>query len=451
MPAMMGVGEIPQAPGAVPVLGHVGPFLRDPLGFVDSLSAHGELVQFRLGSQFMVMVCDPALTHEVLVDDRTYDKGGPFYERVREGAGDGLASCPNSKHRRQRRLCQPAFHPDRLPTYSAPLAASAVTLADSWRPAQVIDVYDEMFGLFVRDMVEALFGTAVSAVAATHFAADIGIVLDGLFRRMISPPLLNKLPTRSNRRYQRALVGMRRTAEETIAARRAEPGDNGDLLSALLTASDSESSGVESSFDDTELVDQVTTFMVGAGETTASTVAWALSLLAAHPEVERQAQAEVDRVLDGAIPMPHHVDDLKLIGRVVTETLRLYPIVWMLSRTVTRDVDLGGFRLSAGTALAVSPYLIHRRGDLYPEPDRFDPDRWRDSQPNRTIFLPFGAGARKCIGNRLALSQATLVLAAILSRRQLVPATTQGARPGKFLLTPRGLRMRVQERRRQSR
>jgi cytochrome P450 len=188
------------------------------------------------------------------------------------------------------------------------------------------------------------------------------------------------------------------------------------------------------------------TFFFGASDTTASTVAWALSLLAAHPEVERRAQAEVDRVLGGGIPTPQNVADLELLGRVVPETVRLYPIAWLFSRTVTQDTELGGFDLTAGTDLVISPYLIHRRPDIYPEPDRFEPDRWRDSPPNRTAYLPFGAGARKCIGDRLALAEATLILAAIMSRWQLVPATTQPVRPKKFPLAPRRLRMRVRER-----
>jgi cytochrome P450 len=446
MPAMRSVREIPQAPGAIPLLGHAVPFVRDSWRFVGALWEDGPLVRVRIGAQSMVIVCDPDLTRQILLDSRTYDKGGILWERGRELLGNGLASCMHSQHRRLRRLCQPAFNPDRLSAYSATQAMSAVALADSWRPGQVIDVYEEMIGLFVRGMIEKLFGSALPPSAEGKLAANLITLLDGLFVRMVSPALLNRLPTPSNRRYHRANAQLRRTAEEVIASRRAAPGGSGDLLSALLTASDPEGASAGRCLDDTELVDQVMTFFFGASDTTASTVAWALSLLAAHPEVERRAQAEVDRVLGGGIPTPQNVADLELLGRVVTETLRLYPIAWLFSRTVTQDTELGGFDLTAGTDLVISPYLIHRRPDIYPEPDRFEPDRWRDSPPNRTAYLPFGAGARKCIGDRLALAEATLILAAIMSRWQLVPATTQPVRPKKFPLAPRRLRMRVRER-----
>src|SRR5262249_34663810 len=144
MVATSGVGHIVEAPGALPLLGHAVGFFRDPQGFVASLPVREKLVRVRLGPQSMVMVCDPELTYQVMVDDKTYDKGGPVSERAREILGKGLVTCAHSQHRRMRRLCQPAFHAERLPAYSAPLAAAAVALVDSWHPGQVIDVREEM-------------------------------------------------------------------------------------------------------------------------------------------------------------------------------------------------------------------------------------------------------------------------------------------------------------------
>ncbi|ANZ14770.1 Cytochrome P450 [Streptomyces noursei ATCC 11455] len=115
--------SIPTAPRARPCVGHLVPLLWDPLAFLNSLPAHGKLVRIRLGPFALVVICDPELTHQVLIDDRLFDKGGPLIGRLREVPGDGAATCPHSAHRRLRRLAQPAFHPARLPGYAEPMTA----------------------------------------------------------------------------------------------------------------------------------------------------------------------------------------------------------------------------------------------------------------------------------------------------------------------------------------
>src|SRR5262245_27506519 len=122
-----------QAAGAMPLLGHILPLLRDPLRFWASLPRHGDLVTIRVGPMRAVVVCTAELTREVLVNDKVFDKGGPRYTVARTVIGDGLAACPHSMHRRQRRLLQPTFHPQRLPGYARVMAQKAKAVTDSWR------------------------------------------------------------------------------------------------------------------------------------------------------------------------------------------------------------------------------------------------------------------------------------------------------------------------------
>jgi cytochrome P450 len=435
---------LPLAPRALPLLGHALPLVRDPLGFVASLPAHGDLVRFQLGPQSVVMVCDPALVRQVLLDDRTFDKGGPLYDRARETFGDGLVTCPHAAHRRQRRLCQPAFHPSRLPAYAQAMADSAHATVASWHDGQIIDATTEMTGLTVRCAVQTMFATALTPQATRHAYDDATTILGGIFWRTITPAPLLRLPLPANRRYQRAQTRLRHTAAGIIAARRAEGADHGDLLSAFLTATDPDSPRPTATFSDEELIDQVVTFFGTGSETTAHTLAWALYLLARHPEVERRVHAEVDHVLAGAPAAHAHVSALDLTARVITETLRLYPPGWLATRTVTRDTELAGIPMPAGTTLAYSPYLLHHRADLHEEADRFDPDRWSGTQPDRAAYLPFGAGARKCIGEAFALTEAVLSLATVVSGWRVHPLTTRLARPVvRAGLSPRGLRLRV--------
>ncbi|RSS76845.1 cytochrome P450, partial [Streptomyces sp. WAC06614] len=184
---------IPTAAGARPVVGHLLPLLRDPLGFLTSLPEQGDVVRVRLGPTDVVVLCDPHLMHEVLRNDRVFDKGGQLFDRYRESLGDGLGTCPHSRHRRQRRLVQPAFHPDRMPGYTEIIAAQTATQVAAWRDGQVIDVMAETTALAARNVAAALFSDALSPTARTRIAKDLATIMAGIFRRMLTPPPLDRL------------------------------------------------------------------------------------------------------------------------------------------------------------------------------------------------------------------------------------------------------------------
>jgi cytochrome P450 len=434
---------VPLAPGAWPVIGHAWPLLRDPLAFLASLPAHGGLVQVRLGGLAAVVVCDPGLTREVLLDDRTYDKGGPIYDGLRELVGDGIASSPHCAHRRQRRLIQPAFHPGRIPGYAETMAARIAAATGRWHEGQVLDVVPELLAITMQTTVETMFSGVLTPQGLREAVEDFTTVVVGIFRRMLLPPLLNRLPTPGNHRYHQARSRLRRTVGAVLCDRRAEPRgtDHGDLLSALL-AEDPADGGLS----DTEVSDQILTFFAAGAETTAATVSWALHLLSGHPCLRDQVYAEVDTVLAGAPVSPQHLPRLELTGRVVIEAVRLYPPGWLLTRTVTADTTLGGHILPAGTTIIYSPYLIHHRADLFTAPDSFIPDRWAPGahRPQRDAFVAFGGGARKCPGEQFGLTEATLALACITAAWHLEPAPGRPVRPAAAAaLKPHGLMMRA--------
>ncbi|MFJ4961970.1 cytochrome P450 [Streptomyces sp. NPDC088729] len=440
--------SVPLAPRALPLLGHALPLLRDPLAFIMSLSEYRTMVRVRLGPRSAVMVCDPALTRQVFLNDRVFDKGGPIYDRISEVIGDGLSTCPYTLHRRQRRLCQPSFHPARLAGYGVVFARAAELKAGSWHDGDVLDVTQEMMTLTTRATMETMFSGALPAETMRRSLADTATIVSAFFRRMMTPPLLRSLPTPRKRRYDDARERLSATIAEIIAERRADPTDHADLLSALVGAVDEESEDGRKQLNDTELADEALTFFLGGMETTAITLAWALNLLATHPDVQRRLQAETDGVLAGGKLAPAHLPALGLATRVVTEALRLYPPAWMMTRTLREDAELGGVRLKRGSVLVLSPYLLHRRPDLYPEPDRFDPDRWLGAQPDRAAYIPFGAGPRKCIGDQFALNEAVLALTAVVARWEVSPVGDEPFRPKvETSLSSRGLALRIGERR----
>jgi cytochrome P450 len=262
---------------------------------------------------------------------------------------------------------------------------------------------------------------------------------------MVRPALLNRLPTRDNRAYHSALHRLRRTVDDVIADRRATGADHGDLLSALLTAHDPES-GTASTMTARELGDQVLAFFIAGGETTANALTWALYQLATHPEIQDRLHAEASAA-DGPTALDR-LPALDLTAAVITETLRLHTSAWLITRITTTRTTLGDVDLPVGTSVAYSPRLLHYRPDLYQDPESFDPDRWLDTRPDRTAYLPFGGGPRKCIGERFAQSEAALALAEIITHWTVEPVTHPPATLAlQDVLVPPGLLMRVCARR----
>jgi cytochrome P450 len=434
------------APGGWPVLGHALALLRRPLEFLASLPAQGDLVEIRIGPQRMWVVCCPELTHHVLRDGRTYDKGGPLYDQARMVGGDGLLTCAHGPHQRQRRLLQPAFTRDRLAVYATEMSRQLDAALATWHDGQVIDVLAAMDEITTRVTARALFTTPLSPQQSTDLLHSLTVIVEGLFLRAIMPAWLRRVPLAVNRRVDQASSTMDTLTYEIINAYRREGVDHGDLLSMMLAARDEHGDALT----DTEIRDQVLTFWGAGTETTAALLAWSLHLLAQHPQVTRRLQTEVDAVLGGRVAGHDDVARLDYTTRVLTETLRLYPPGWILTRVLTTEATLAGRTLPAGTILINSPYLIHRRGDLYPDPNHFDPDRWLPDHTTtlpRGAFIPFGGGTRRCIGDTFAMLEATLALATITTRWHLHPLPGMTTQPrARVTLRPHPLRMQLHHR-----
>ncbi|MFC7617751.1 cytochrome P450 [Actinokineospora soli] len=222
--------------------------------------------------------------------------------------------------------------------------------------------------------------------------------------------------------------------------------DSPDLLSAMVGSRGED----DDALTDRELRDNVVTFIFGGTETTAALLSWCLYFLGRLPDVERALHDEVDRVLDGRTPVFADVPRLEHTGRIVSEALRLYAPGWIFTRVTLTDTELAGRPVPAGTVLIYCPYLLHRRRDLFPDPDRFHPDRWlnRGSSSAPHSYAPFGIGTRKCIGDVFGRVEATLALAIIASRWRLRPVPNEVVKPRpRMTLVPHPLRMRIEERR----
>ncbi|MFJ6677176.1 cytochrome P450 [Actinosynnema sp. NPDC091369] len=436
------------APGALPVIGHAWPMMRDPLRFMGSLSALGDLVQVRLGPVRAYVPCHPDLVWQVLTDDRVFDKGGPFFDRVRATIGNGVGSCAHAEHRRQRRLIQPAFHRARLERYGEVMEEESSALTSAWRDGQVVDVYPALFGAALRTVLRCLFTTRADDGAVDRVRRSVETVLQQVTARMFVPGVVQRLPVAVNRRFDRALADLRRDIDALVADYRRGDGDRGDLLSSLLAARDEDGHG---RLDDAEVGDQVLTMLVAGSDSVAATVSWALHLLDRNPEVARRLRAEVDEVLGGGPARAADLPRLACTGRVVTEALRLYPPGWLFTRITTEAVELGGHRLPVGTTVAFCPPAVHLRAEVHDRPRAFDPDRWlpeRARELPRGAFVTFGGGARKCAGEAFGLAESSLLLATVVSRWRLRGARGSDVRPVALstALRPRRLLLEVRGR-----
>ncbi|MER6994956.1 cytochrome P450 [Streptomyces sp. NPDC000410] len=412
---------VPRAPGAVPLLGHALKLWRDPLGFLGSLRASGELVRVDLGTMPMYVATSARVVNEVTVKQARNMEKGRLFDRVRPLVGNGLANSGGETHRKHRRLMQPMFHQQRIAGYASIMSERALALTESWTPGQEIAVEQVMSEYTIETLAETMFSADLGRPAVEAVRRNFPIILKNMLIRAASPKFLDRLPIRPNREFDAAASRMREVIDEVIAStRKSGQTDQPDLLSVLLSARDADTG---EALTDTEVRDQIVTILFAGTETTASTLAWAFHELARHPEVEKQLVAEIDEVVGDRPVTAGDIPRLPAIRRVLDETIRLYGVTMLMRRTTT-EVELGGFTIPAGAEVAFSLYALHRDPELFDEPDRFDPDRWlpeRKAGLGRDEYVPFGAGNRKCIGDAFSWTEASIVLATVLRRWKLRP------------------------------
>jgi pentalenene oxygenase len=435
------------APSALPLVGHGLKLRSRLLEFLESLPRHGDVVKIMLGTQPAYVVCHPDLVQKILVDDRTYEKGGPQIEKLREFIGVGLASAPHDSHRRQRRLVQPAFSKARMAEYARVIGEEIDATSGSWRDGITTDVQADMYAFAVRTTVRTLFASGWNAEGVNEVRRSIEVAFGGVYKRVMAPlGIKEKLPLPSNRRYAKALATLVSTLDEVIEHNLRTPEDSGTMLGGLIAAEHHDGDVLSAQ----ELRDSALTVMVGGSDSTSALLTWTLHLLAEHPDAARRVTEESDEVLAGRTGTWDDVHKLGYMSRVLKESMRLYPPVPLLTRAVTRDTELGGCRIPAGATVIYSPYLMHRRPELFDHPDRFDPDRWLDEAPApcRGAYVPFGLGARQCIGNDFATMRGVLTVSTWFGRWRFEPAPGMPVRVARSatVLHPERVMMRLHAR-----
>lgn len=432
-------------PGPKPhfLIGNMPLAARDPLGVFSNWAAEfGDIFYYRAAWIHVYFLNHPDLIEAVLVRNYQNFLKDHVIRKSRWFFGDGLLTNEGESWLRQRRLSQPAFHRERVSSYARIMTEYTRQVLDAWetkfeKTAVPFDIHQEMMRLTLRIVVRALFDVETEEIGAISNAMNI-LMRNTTGLRMLLPPVARYLPTPAMIEFRRSVRQLDEIVYGIIAARRREERDSGDLLSMLMQARDEDGGRMS----DKQLRDEVMTFLLAGHETTALTLSWTWHLLGGHPEVEGNLHAELETVLAGRVAEFSDLPKLAYTERVIKESMRLYPPAWSLARTVVSDFKLGGYTIPAGANIVMSQWIMHRQPRYFPEPEKFDPDRWlpeRMQKLPRFAYFPFGGGPRQCIGNSFAMMEATLLLTTIAQRFRFRSVSNEPITPvPSFTLRPKG-------------
>ncbi|HXO17627.1 MAG TPA: cytochrome P450 [Candidatus Dormibacteraeota bacterium] len=395
--SLPGPGRWATLRGLLPV-----PFRRFPDFLREMTARYGNVVAFSLPWRSYVFVNEPALVKDILVTQQHAFSKSLGTRVLRLLLGDGLLTSEDPLHRQMRRIVQPAFHRERIAEYVRIMERDAQEFADRLAPDKPFDAHAAMTELTLRIATETLFGSDESDSA--RVVGDALRLMMVEFPHMLTPlgALRQRLPLPNTRRFWRARATLDEIIYGLIARRRRDAVDRTDALSLLLAARDAETGHRPT---DEQIRDEIMTLFMAGHETTANALTWALYLLAMNPEVDERAGVAAR---DG---------DREYVARLVKEVLRLYPPAWIIGRETLRDVTLSdGSGIPEKTTVFLAPLILHRNAEHFPDPDRFEPDRWLRADPPPFAYVPFGGGARRCIGEEFAQSETAIVLETVLRR-----------------------------------
>ncbi len=409
--------------------------VRNPMeAWPEAVYTDPYVVSHMLGRNTM-FVCDPDLVQQVLVDDsESFVKAEPMRRSLEPALGKGILTSEGARWRLHRRVSAPVFRPANVNTFIPAMITASRDMRDAWAalpegaPLEV-----------TREMMRVTFEIILETMLSGRGDVDVGRVEHSIRDFLESTSWQTALsalgaptwtPFPGKRKSERGGSYLRQTVSERIAERRQTGERRDDLLSLMLDAKDPETG---EGLDDTDSCDNILTFIGAGHETTALALTWTFFLLARNPDIEQRVLEEIERVTGGAPLEAGQVAELTYTRQVVQESMRVYPPVAMVVRQSTRNLDIGGVKITPHDNVFVPIYAIHHHHRLWPNPEAFDPDRFTPEAVkarHRWSYLPFAAGPRICIGMGFALLEAVAILGTLL------PAARLSVEPG-FMPTPK--------------
>lgn len=386
--------------------------MREPLSFRDQLMENHDVARsYFFGAGDIYNLSHPEHLKRVLVTDRdAFGKSDDFETAF----GEGLVATEGDTWQTQRQLLQPLFTQETIDTYVSSMVEQIHRRTDHWTAGETIDLQREMRRLTLDTLFATLFGRELDLETDSdiHKAA---IHLHEWFTPT-SYPLPEWVPTPARRRFKHGRSKLQSIAEQLLTEKSADRGfeddDPDDLLSLLVDLR--KQSGKSDILSDTELRDQIVTIVFAGHDTTASTLALALYELSRNEGLRKRFHTEIDS-LDSPIDKAT-LSTLPVTERIVNETLRLYPAVFVVPRITTEPVVMDEYRIPEDKPVWLGIRQVQTDCRFYNDPHTFDPSRWKEdikSEMPEYAFAPFGGGPRLCIGRQFALTEAKLALAII--------------------------------------
>jgi cytochrome P450 len=424
--------------------------------FAAELPGHDDIVAARAPIARFMLVRNPEHARHILLTNQDNYVKGVEYDLLAVGFGRGLVTeLDEEAWRAHRRLMQPVFAKRHVDGFAGQMTDAITAAGDRWEReysgGRRLDIAGEMNALTLDIIGRTMFGADFTGPVAREsreaFARLLRVFGRGLIsgaghparwfanllfrlgpRRLTEPRsrlvikvLRGALRIGEPKTY-RGLVRLEQLVERLIAGHHTTPADErreDNLLALLMQAEDPETG---ERLTDAEVRDELMTFLGAGHETTASGLAWTWMLLSQHPEARERLLTELDEVLEGRIPTAADIPTLPWTNAVVQESMRLYPPVMGLTRVAVKDDQIAGIRIASGTTLAILIHGIHHHPEVWPSPDRFDPNRFMPESPqpsSKQAWMPFGAGRRMCIAAGFASLEAVLIVAAIAQRFEL--------------------------------
>jgi cytochrome P450 len=370
-----------------------------------------------------------------------------IHDEVRNMAGDSLFVLPNEQWRPRKRALQPVFTKQNVRNFGGHMAGAAQQFVDRWPAGGEVDLDAESRRVAMQSLGRSVLGVDLNERAeiianCMHVASSY--TADRALRPVRAP---RWLPTPARHRTRVAVAAMRGITDEMVHACRADPTRDAPLVQALIAASDPETG---QPLSDEDISNDLLIFMLAGHDTTATALAHTLWVLGHHPEIQDRVAAEATAIGDRALT-PDDVPRLGYTVQVLHESLRMCPPAAGVARLATRDIAVDGYRVEAGSLVAVGIYGLHHDPALWPDPMVFDPERFSPENVkarDRWQFLPWLGGGRPCIGEHFARLETTLALGTIVRALQIrsldadfqceVPFTTVAKGPIRAHVSPRG-------------
>jgi cytochrome P450 len=410
-----GPGPVPPGPPRRETFRLLRQLNGDRLGMMSSAAErYGDAVRIAVGPKTLYLFNHPDHARHVLADNAANYHKGIGLVQAKRALGDGLLTSEGELWKEQRKIIRPVFQQKRIAQQAGIVADEAAKLVERLRShtgGSPVDVVEEMTGLTLGVLGRALLDADLGAFDTVGHSFE-AVQEQAMFEMVTLGMVPMWVPLPKQLRFRKAREDLQRVVDHLVADRAARPRDGDDVVSRLIASTSQEA---DRRVGEQRMRDELVTLLLAGHETTASTLSWAFFLLDKHPEVLYRLRTEAADVLGDRLPVYEDLKRLTYTSMVVSEVMRLYPPVWILTRQAQQADVVGGYHVPAGADVVVCPYALHRNPEFWPQPERFDPERFdpAGSRPPGYAYIPFGAGPRFCVGNTLGLMEAVFVLAMV--------------------------------------